>query len=1238
MKKLINIVLLFPLMIVAQSTNENYIKTIQYKKASTQGSFDITQPENATTTVTYFDGIGRPIQKIAIAQSNTNKNIVTPIVYDPLEKKILEYLPYVSTSLGMGFESSSETNDLNFYQNPSLSTTGNPNFESTTNPYIEKLISSPLSRVLEQAAPGNDWSMNNSVKHTVRMDYQTNTAADAVKLFSVIANWDPIKALYDIPTSLTPSNYADFQLYKTIIKDENWVTANGTNNTSEEFKNKEGRIILKRTYNVRIAHDTYYIYDQFGNLTYVIPPKADANITQTVLDELCYQYKYDYKNRLVEKKLPGKQWEFIVYDKLDRVVATGPVLSPFTDLQTIAPATPIVGWMITKYDIFNRSILTGWLQSTTVSSDGRKSLQELYNDINLSVSETKTTTDTSINSVNVRYTNDAIPISIANTYHVLTVNYFDSYITNLSFPSSIDFTSPIYTTSISPNPVYYNNTTGTVPQGLPTISWTRIPEISTATATNIKAEMSYFLYDNKARVIRTYTQNYLGGFTQVDSQLEPITGRVNYTIETHKRLATDNVLTVRNDFTYSAQDRLLTHMHTINNGTPELLSDNAYDELGQLITKKVGNTISTPLQKIDYRYNIRGWLLAINDPYDLKLGTENDMFAISIKYNSPIEYDENGRVKPLYNGNIAETTWRTANDDILRRYVYKYDSLNRLTGAIYQRPDSAVIVPNSYNESASYDKNGNIMYMQRNGDFDDAVNVLDIDRLTYSYDQSNTTNRLMKVTDSTNSTIGFKDDSTGYNDTVDDFSYDANGNMIKDDNKGITNIKYNHLNLPVEINFTPSTRKIFYLYNANGEKVKKMVTTNGTSYTTTDYLKGYQYQQIGTAAVKLLFFPHTEGYVSNTVTAGINNYDYVFNYVDHLGNARVSYVKDINNTPYIFEENHYYPFGLKHTKYNIDQFYYDNCEFKCIVPVTRMPNQYKFQGQEWQDELGLNIYFFKFRMSDPATGRFLQIDPLSPTYPHNSTYAFAENNVTNGTDLEGCELSFQLNGSRATLVAGPRTDTYTLQEVRSIVAKKQAQEDKALGRILGGDPRKLPLPDIHLPQGDIRRAKFEDPSMMMADGALIGAEFMAMDAGAGKVIEGIGALRKGKSIWGLNALERGREAESRLGGNLGWNFPKIDKLENGIATSIKSLDLTAPSYQKGNAVLNTLKGYINKLSSFSETTWGGATVREGEQFTSKALEIAVQTGKGTESQWNQISQAINYALQKDINVTIRFIK
>lgn len=80
------------------------------------------------------------------------------------------------------------------------------------------------------------------------------------------------------------------------------------------------------------------------------------------------------------------------------------------------------------------------------------------------------------------------------------------------------------------------------------------------------------------------------------------------------------------------------------------------------------------------------------------------------------------------------------------------------------------------------------------------------------------------------------------------------------------------------------------------------------------------------------------------------------------------------------------------------------------------------------------------------------------------------------------------------------------------------------------------------------------------------------------------------------------------------------------------------SYQKGNTVLNTLKGYIDDLAGFTGARWENTIVTQGESYTSKVLELAVQTGKGTESQWSQINQAIKYAMKTDINVTIKFIK
>ena len=282
--------------------------------------------------------------------------------------------------------------------------------------------------------------------------------------------------------------------------------------------------------------------------------------------------------------------------------------------------------------------------------------------------------------------------------------------------------------------------------------------------------------------------------------------------------------------------------------------------------------------------------------------------------------------------------------------------------------------------------------------------------MEYTYDDGN---RLKKVTDHTNHPEGFLDGA----DTNEEYLYDHYGNMVSDENKGISQITYNHLNLPKEISFSGTpTRKISYLYNALGQKVVKKIT-NGTEITTTDYLSGFHYEN-----EVLKFFATAEGYVNVSILInGQYSYSYVYNYTDHLGNIRVSYTagRGASSPPVILEENHYYPFGLKHKKYGsvdydfvildeeTEEGYYVGIDI--VPPGVRKPYQYKYQGQEWQDELGLNWYSFKFRNYSPDLGRFWSIDPLSEDYVHNSTYAFAENRVVNSRELEGLEAWESIN-------------------------------------------------------------------------------------------------------------------------------------------------------------------------------------------------------------------------------------
>ncbi|WP_291285719.1 DUF6443 domain-containing protein [Flavobacterium sp.] len=958
-------------------SSDNFVSTAAPKKPVTSANYNTLTKDEINQSVTYFDGLGRPIQTIAIGQGGEGQNIITPMEYDGFGRQAKEYLPYPITNGSNShprIDPAQALADAEFFYNKQ-------EYQYTTNAFSEKQFEpSPLNRIQKQAAPGASWKMGNG--NEIKIEYKVNTAADGVKFLKANTSWQAALGLYEISFSIV-GNYADKELYKTITYDENSGTIlNESAGSTVEFKNKEGQIILKRTYDSGNPHDTYYVYDDYGNLTYVIPPKAtdligtttntEANLTsrakvavgsalnltasnsitllpgfhaeagstfsavisdgtQGVLEQLCYQYKYDNRNRLVEKKLPGKQWEFIVYDKLDRPVATGPAYSPFSDISG-------AGWIITKYDAFSRPVYTGWSDQTSTSAT-RKLLQDAQNAAGV-LYERKQNLGT-IDGIVVYYTNTVAPTS----FKLLTVNYYDTY----AYPNT-----PVTPSSVEGQPVLSNV------KGLATGSWTRVLSSSGSTV----GEIITTFYDPKSRPVRIYTQNYLGGYTYTDSKLDFI-GKASHTITRHKRTSDSAELVTREEFTYSAQDRLLTHTHQINNGPVETIASNTYDDLGQLSSKEVGNSA----QNINYSYNVRGWLTGINDVTSLtKPNAPKDLFAFQINYNTPTP----GGVA-LYNGNISQTHWKTVNSEsVLRNYNYSYDKLNRLTAADFRNNTNAA-QNSSYFEKLQYDKNGNITFLHRSGDVVTQPNLEWMDYMIYSYQG----NQLTRVKEEGNNYFGFITPIAQTN-TANQYMYDLYGNMTADTNKNITAITYNHLNLPTQITFA-TTGNIVYIYNAAGQKLQKIVNRTGTAAVVTDYLGGYQYEKIGNQPVILKFFPTAEGYVEPVA----GSYKYIYQYKDHLGNIRLSYDKNLA----IQEESNYYPFGLKQEGYNIVK--------------AGVENKYKYNGKELQEELGLNFYDYGARNYDAALGRWMNIDPLAEKMRRWSPYNYTFDNPMRFTDPDG---------------------------------------------------------------------------------------------------------------------------------------------------------------------------------------------------------------------------------------------
>ncbi|WP_260206548.1 RHS repeat domain-containing protein, partial [Elizabethkingia anophelis] len=535
-------------------------------------------------------------------------------------------------------------------------------------------------RVLAQAAPGSDWDGKK-----VQYQYQANADGEVYR-YTTSTSWSNNATVSVLGLSGT---YGASSLYKNVVTDED-------GNSTIEFKNGQGQIVLVRKKNGSEDLDTYYVYNEYNQLAFVIPPLAvHKGVDLALLNELAYQYRYDGQNKLVEKKLPGKDWEYMVYDQQDRLVLTQD-----------GKLRQLNKWLFTKYDKFGRVAYTGVLDSAP-GRDAQQSNMVHFGGNN----EERSASGFTQNGTTVYYSSSAYPVG---NFTLLTVNYYDEY--PPGSPAVFNGASVL-----GSNPVNGRST-----KGLPVASMVKNIEDNGCTK-------SYTWYDDKARPVATESQNHLGGYTRTSSVLA-FSGVPTSTTIYHKRDAASGEMVMKEDFSYDHQNRLVKHTHQVNGGLVEVLAENIYNELGQLESRNIGNGI----QSIKNEYNIRGALTKMNDPRNLM----NKLFGFELKYINP-----SGTSKK-YNGNIAETDWATQSDGTLRRYSYQYDGVNRLKEGNYW--DNAGAISGSYAERLNYDVNGNITGLQRTG-----LGAGVMDQLGYTYDQSGNSNKLIRVNDASGNAAGY---------------------------------------------------------------------------------------------------------------------------------------------------------------------------------------------------------------------------------------------------------------------------------------------------------------------------------------------------------------------------------------------------------------------------------------------------------------------------------------------------
>ena len=690
------------------------------------------------------------------------------------------------------------------------------------------------------------------------------------------------------------------------------------------FKNMFGNKVLEER-----GKDvqTYYVYDEFNQLRLVLQPKYQEDPD---LSKYAFQYFYDDLGRCRKKILPGCDSVVYEYDNADRVIKMQDGLLRAKK----------------KYRIYTYDGL-GRLKKQSIS-----------------------------NGTSVEY--DEI------------VNFYDDYAYLKQKPySDMIPKNNVDDTDMAPLDSLrgFGQLTGVLQR-----------------ASNGEFLLMSYSYDEYGRVVLTkeigidkhlaamgYSYNFVGDLDYDACDLyryDKSVGKLNdnslYSWTKHYFHESNNKLPYRSVIH-------LTHKGSTKQTNDEIMKS-TYDDFGNMIANDRKGTAGDMTYVYD---NLHGWLTRSTSAS----GFEQTLWR------------ETGADNPRWNGSISAMMWEVG-DGKKHTYQYTYDGLNRLTEAVYSSPkslreilegqngtaqppvfgekDPKALIPirsleGNYSESYSYDKNSNIEWLQRNGTTNTGKGKT-IDVLEYNYSG----NQLKSVTDYSEEELNYAGafDFQDKADAAQEYSYNENGAMTKDLNKGITNIEYDLLGTPQKVTFSDKN-SIEYVYAADGRKLKtvhitaKKISLGMKFYysylrDTTDYINNYVFKN---GKPEMYRFPG--GYYSFDDKGNMDGCHFYVQ--DYQGNNRMVVNAYTNEVEQI---NHYYPYGA------------------LMGDISTNPDEqkYKYGGKELDRIYGLDLHDFEARQQDPLAGRFTGIDPMAEKYYWLSPYAYCAGDPVNCVDPTGKDI------------------------------------------------------------------------------------------------------------------------------------------------------------------------------------------------------------------------------------------